>query len=253
MSGLFGNGGGTKTKNVTQSTVPTPYPAAKPGWDEYFKQIQGAFKSGALNLKPWEGQSVAPTSPETAQGWAAIAQRAQDGSPLLGQANQWVSSRLDPSFLTSQSPELQAIIDQSRQGVNAEFSRGGRTFSGAHAGGLAQSEGQLRYQDLLRKAGEAQSAAQFAPQLAQQDYFDAQQLLGVGEQRQAQMQDLINAEIERFNALQGQRPNELSLYADLLGGLGSGGSSTTSPVTTQKSNGLLTGLGTAATLASLFL
>lgn len=252
MGSLFG-GGGTKTKNVTQSTVPTPYPAAKPGWNEYFKQVQNAFKSGALNLRPWEGQSVAPTSPETAQGWQAIAQRATEGSPLTGQAQQWVSSRLDPSFLTSQSPELQAIIDASRQGVNAEFSRGGRTFSGAHAGGLAQSEGQLRYQDLLRKSGEAQAAAQFAPQLAQTDYFDANQLLGVGQQRQAQLQDLINAEIERFNALQGQRANELSLYGDLLGGLGSAGSSTTSPVQVQKSNPLLTGLGTAASFASLFL
>ncbi len=251
MGGIFGSNE-PKTKNVTSSTVPTPYPAAKPGWDEYFKQVQGAFKGGALNLSPYPGQTVAPVSGETAGGWNQIAQQAGQGSPLLPAANNWVQSRLDPSFLTSQSPELQAVIDQARQGVNAEFSRGGRTFSGAHAGGLSGSEGQLRYQDLLRKSGEAQAAAQFAPTLARERYFDANQLLGVGQQREAKMQDLINAEIERFNALQGGRANELSLYADLLGGLGSGGSSTTSPVQYQKNNGLLSGLGTAATLASLF-
>lgn len=251
MSGIFG-GGKTKTKNVTSSTTPQPYAAATPGWDQYFGGVKSAYDQGALNMQPYPGQTVAPTSGETTGAWNAVTQRAQEGSPLTGMSGDWVKSRLDPSFLTSQSPELQAIIDQARQGVNAQFSQAGRTFSGAHAGGLGASEGQLRYQDLLRKSGEAQAAAQFAPTLAQQDYFDANQLLGVGQQREAKMQDLINAEIERFNSLQGGRANELGLYADLLGGLGSGGSSTTSPIVTQKTNPWLTGLGTAATLGSLF-
>ena len=123
----------------------------------------------------------------------------------------------------------------------------GRTFSGAHAGGLASSEGQLRYQDLLRKAQEQQAAAQFAPTLAQQDYYDLAQLGQVGNQREAYMQDLINADINRYNLLQQAPINELSLYQQLIGG--NLGSTTTG--TQPKQATPSTGSQLLQTLASL--
>ncbi len=251
MSGIFG--GNEKTKNQTSTTTVNPYPAAKPGLDQFYGDLLKTYQQGGLYQSPYMGDTVAPVSPETAQAWQGTSDRATAGSDLNRASQSQIMARLDPNYLSTQSPELQAIIDQGRQGVNAEFARGGRTFSGAHAGGLAQSSGQLRFQDLLRKSGEQMSAIGMAPGAAREDYYDLQQLGGVGDQRQAQLQDLINAEINRFNALQGGKANELGMFSQLLQGGGPSGSSTTQPVTTNKQNSILGGLSGIAGIASLFL
>lgn len=250
MSGIFGGGDDNKKQTVTQ--VSSPYPAARPGMDLFFKSATDAFKNGQLRQTPFPGETVAPVSPETAQGWQAIAARAQAGSPLTTAAGDYVSRVLSPDYLTSDTPGLQALIDKGRQGVNAEFSRAGRTFSGAHAGALGNNEDTLRYQDLVRKAGEQAGAAQFAPTLANQDYFDANQLLGVGQQRQAQLQDLINAEINRYNALQGGRASELGTFASLLGGGGPGTTSTTQPLVNNQPSPFAQALGALASLGGAY-
>jgi hypothetical protein len=251
MSGLFGGGDDNKNQTVTQ--VNNPYPAAKPVMNKFYGDLLKTYNQGGLRQNPFPGQTVAPTSPETAQSWNMISDRANAGSPLLGMSEDWVKSRLDPNFLTSDSPGFQAVLDKSRNSTNAEFARAGRTFSGAHAGALGSGEGQLRYQDYQNKLGQSQAAAQFAPTLNREGYFDAQQLAGVGQQRQGALQDQINAEINRFNALQSGRANELGLLSSLIGGGGPGTSSTTSPVQSQSGNPWLQGLGTAASLASLFM
>lgn len=251
MGGIFG--GGDEPKQQTSTTTNNPYPAAKPGMDLFYKDLTNAYKGGALNLKPWMGDSVAPSSPETLAAWQGTADRAQAGSPLIDQSGAYLSRVLDPNYLFSDSPGLSSVLDAARNDVNAQFSMGGRTFSGAHAGSLGGKLGQIRYQDFARKAGEQQAAAGMAPGIARERYFDMQQLGQVGQQREAKLQDLINAEIERFNALQGGTANELGLFQRLLAGGGSGSTSTTQPRPTDNSNPVLQGIGTAAQIASLFL
>jgi hypothetical protein len=58
----------------------------------------------------------------------------------------------------------------------------------------------------------------FAPQFAMSDYQDAQMLGSVGKERQADLQNQINAEIDRYNATQQAPINELALYQNLIGG-----------------------------------
>src|SRR6202008_2034136 len=111
--GLFGGSDNNDKQTVTQ--VNNPYPAAKPGLDLFYKNLINTYKQGGLKQSPFPGQTVAPTSPETAQSWNMIAQRAQQGSPLNTAASSFIQQRLDPSSLTSDSPGLQSVIDQSRQ------------------------------------------------------------------------------------------------------------------------------------------
>jgi hypothetical protein len=112
---------------------------------------------------------------------------------------------------------------------------------------LNQSQGQLRYQDLLNKMQQQQAAAQFAPQLAQQDYYDLGMLGQVGSQREAAMQDNINADIDRYNQLQNAPINELALYQQLIGGNLGGTTKGTQPVNTgNQTAGLVGGLGQIA-------
>lgn len=241
----MGKDSGSKTQK-TQSTT-EPWGPQADRYKTALSDLDRLRASGALRINPYPGQTVADTAPETSQAWAGITQRATDGSPLNRMSGDYVSRVLDPNYLTSDSPGLQSVIDQARQGVNAQFSMGGRTFSGQHAGGLASSEGQLRYQDFARKAGEQQAAAQFAPQLAAQDYFDLSQLQGVGTERQGHMQDLINADINRFNTLQSAPSNELALYQQLIGGNLGGTTTGTQPVQTgNQTAGIVGGLGQVA-------
>jgi hypothetical protein len=242
----MGKDSGEKTQKSTTSTAPWGPQATR--YQTGLSDLDRLRSSGALRINPYPGQTIADRAPETEQAWAGIAQRAQAGSPLNAMSGDYVQRVLDPNYLTSDSPGLSSVIDSARQGVNAQFAMGGRTFSpGAHGNALASSEGQLRYQDLVRKAGEQQAAAQFAPQLAAQDYFDLAQLQGVGTERQGYMQDLINSDINRFNALQQAPINELALYNSLIGGNLGGTTTATQPV--QGGNtaaGVIGGLGQIA-------
>lgn len=236
---------GSDTVQTQSSSAPWGPQATR--YQTALKDLDKLYKAGGLRVNPYPGQTVAPTSPETQQAWAGTAQRAQAGSPLNQASSSYLLNVLNPNYLMSDSPGLQSVIDQSRQGVNAQFAMGGRTFSGAHAGGLGASEGALRYQDFARKAAEQMGAAQFAPQLAREDYYDLGQLGQVGSQREAAMQDQINADINRYNALQNAPINELALYQQLIGGNLGGQTSATQPVNNGNATaGIVGGLGQVA-------
>lgn len=246
---------GNDTQEVKNTTTPWGPQATR--YQTALADLDQLRNSGALRINPYPGQTVAPTAPETAGFWSGTAQRAQAGSPLNAAAGQYVQNVLNPGYLTSDSPGLSSVLDAAANDVNARFSMGGRTFSGAHAGALGSSQGQIRYQDFARKAAEQQAAAQFAPQLAREDYFDLGQLGQVGSQREAHMQDLINSDINRFNTLQQAPANELALYQQLIGGNLGGTTTGTQPKQPQGNPalGILGGLGqifTGLPLASWF-
>jgi hypothetical protein len=241
----MGKDSGNDTQQTTQTSQPWG-PQAK-RWQTALGDLDRLRSSGALRINPYPGQTVAPTSDETANAWTGIANRAQSGSPLNQMSGDYVRRTLDPNYLMSDSPGLQSVLDSSANDVNARFAMAGRTFSGNHANALNQSQGQLRYQDFARKAQEQQAAAQFAPQLAREDYFDLGQLQQVGGQREAAMQDQINADINRYNSLQNAPINELALYQQLIGGNLGGTTTATQPK--QQGNsalGVLGGLGQVA-------
>jgi hypothetical protein len=244
----MGKDSGNDTQQTQSSSAPWG-PQAK-RWQTSLNDLDKLRASGALRINPYPGQTVAPTSQETANAWTGIANRAQSGSPLNQMSGDYVRRTLDPGYLMSDSPGLSNVLDSAANDVNSRFAMAGRTFSGGHANALNQSQGQLRYQDFARKAQEQQAAAQFAPQLAREDYFDLNQLQQVGGQREAAGQDLINADINRFNALQNAPINELALYQKLIGGnLGANTTATQPNQNAWGANqtvGLIGGLGQAA-------
>jgi hypothetical protein len=242
----MGKDSGNDTQTTTQTSAPWG-PQAQRYTKNLFPRVDQLLNSGGLRINPYPGQTVAPTSDETANAWTGIANRAQSGSPLNQMSSDYVKRTLDPNYLMSDSPGLSSVLDSAANDVNARFAMAGRTFSGNHANALNQSQGQLRYQDFARKAQEQQAAAQFAPQLAREDYFDLGQLQQVGGQREAAMQDQINADINRYNSLQNAPINELALYQQLIGGNLGGTTTATQPK--QQGNqalGILGGLGQVA-------
>lgn len=94
----------------------------------------------------------------------------------------------------------------------------------------------------------------FAPSLAQQDYFDIGQLAGAGAERGAYDQQVLNADIERFNFGENQPLMKLQALNQLLqGGANFGTSTTTSsqPLYRNQAGGALGGALAGAQLGSL--
>lgn len=250
---LDNDSGGSKKQTVTNTSA--PYPGAQPMIDQSLKDAQSLYNSGGLYIKPWEGQMVAGPAPATQQGWQGITDRATQGSPLNQLSSQYVQSVLDPGFLQQTSPGLGRVMDNAANRANAQISLAGRTGSGSHSAAIAGALAPIEYQDYQNKMALQSQMAQFAPQLAQQDYFDSQQLLGVGQQQQAQLQDQINAEMERYYASQGAKANELGLYQNLISGNYGGTTQSTGPVqsTSSGANPWLTGAGLLAQFGGSYL
>ena len=225
---MSGGGGGSKNQTVTQSNA--PWAAQIPLWNTSYKRLNELYNSGALHLNPYPGETVAPISPETSQAWNMVANRAQAGSSLNDLSKGYVGDVLSGRYLGQDAPGFSSVLDRARNAVNATYSLGGRYGSGAHDSAVAQGLGSVLNDAYQAERGRMDAAAQFAPQLAQQDYFDAQQLAQVGGQRQAHLQDLINAEIQRYNALQQAPINELALYQNFIGGNVGSTQTTTQPV-----------------------
>ena len=238
----------------TSTQITSPYSGAKPMVDESLKAAQGLYQGGALYMQPYGGQMVANAAPATLQGWGDITNLATQGSPLNQMSSDYVQRILDPNFLNSQTPGLGGVLDQARNSANAQISLAGRTGSGSHEAAVAGALAPILYQDYGNKMALQSQMAQFAPQLAQQDYFDANQLLNVGQQQQGLLQDQIDAEMQKYYAQQGAKANELGLYQDLISGNYGGTTVMTQPKVKSGSNSnpWLTGLGAAASVASSF-
>jgi hypothetical protein len=238
---MSGGGGGSKTQTVTETN--TPWSEQIPLWKTSYERLNDLYKSGALRVNPYPGQTVAPTSPETGQAWNIVANRAQTGSPLNTLSKGYVSDILGGRYLGQDAPGFSSVLDRTRNAVNATYALGGRYGSGAHNSAVAQGVGGLLNDAYQAERSRMDAAAQLAPQLAQQDYFDAQQLAQVGQQRQAHLQDLINAEIQRYNAIQQAPINELALYQNFIGGNIGGTRATTTPMQSDDPNPWQIGAG----------
>lgn len=107
------------------------------------------------------------------------------GDPSLNAAQGYVTSTLDPSYLSGSNPYLENIINTTnanvRDQVGAAYgsrgSYGGTAWESALAKGLAGNEAGLRYGDYNNRMQAQQSAAGMAPQQAAAGYLGIQPTL----------------------------------------------------------------------------
>ena len=209
------SGGGKSTKQTVSNK---PWEEQIPLWENSYARLNKLYKSGALRLEPYPGSTVAAIQPQTKRAWNMIERRARAGSPLTRASKGYVNNVLSGKYLGQDAPGFSSVLDRTRNAVNATYALGGRYGSGAHDAAVAQGLGGVLNDAYQAERNRMDAAAQFAPQLAQQDYFDAQQLAQVGSERQAQLQDRLNDKIQRYNAIQQAPLNELALYQNFIGG-----------------------------------
>lgn len=258
----MGKSSGTqKTKTTTE-----PWSGVKPYLLSGYQDAQDLYNQGAPGYYP--GQATAPMSSYTKQALDGTAQRAAYGSDVVRSAQDQLTKTINGEYLNS-NPYLQGAIDTAVRpvteafassvmpGIDSNFSSAGRYGSGMQQGAyndantaMARQVGDIATNMAYQNYGdERQRQIQsmfFAPEMAKQDYNDLAMLGQAGQGYDQYNQNLINADIEKWNYLQNADWNFLNDYIGLLNGA-TGGSSTTKAPGSTGINPLTGALGGAAT------
>lgn len=238
-----------------QETVSEPWS----GVQRFLSQGYRAAESDVLN-RPQEffpGQTFVGYSPETEQALAAQTQRA-GANPLLGQAQDYTSGVIGGDYLNA-NPYLDQLSDSVLSSVMPQVSSqfggasgrfGSPAMAEALGRGVSRGMAPFLFQEYGAERGRQQQAAQMAPGLAREDYFDIGQLGQVGAARENLERQALQDEISRFNFGQQEPVQRLQNYMGILGGSAPliAGSGTTQASTQQAFNPLTFGLGAATTL-----
>lgn len=273
----MGGKGGGSTTTVQKAD---PWAGQQPYLQDIFQQAQQLYNNGQLSPDYYPGQTVAGQSDWSKEALQMQADRAQNGSPLITGASNAISNITSGqalenneglNVLNQMASEDNPYVDelysransQAQSSINGNFSAAGRYGSGAHAAASADAANNLAnemYSALWDKRADAAQAAgqlyntgigqqvvagQTGQQLANQAYTDAAALSEAGGIMDEYNQQLINADIDRYNYTQNQALQALQNYNNLI--QGSYGGTTTS--TGQQSSGSTLGnvLGGALT------
>lgn len=242
---------------VTQNS--TPWSGLQPYLTSLYAGAQNLAQTDPFMAYP--GQTVANLNPQEMQALGLTQQRALSGSPVTNSAQNANFDMTSGQFLSAGNPYFQNMVNQIAQQVNPQvasgFEAGGRLGSGAQANAfesaMTNEAGNLAYQNYNNALSQMGQATALAPSLANQDYTDLGQLMGVGSTLQNQQQNYINEDMNRY--LQNQQGPWQTLQSEggLLGGINVGGNtSTTQPYFTNPIAGALgTGLGLTSLASGL--
>lgn len=189
MSGGGGDSGGTQ---VTRSEPPK-YVAP------YAKELM--TRAGKLSNQPYKGYTgnrVAPLTSQHQQAIRGITKRATQGNRATNAAENMLTQVASGKFLSPETnPYLQSNVESAQRDVRTAlggqqrgaFGNTGMDYSLGKA--LGDATNQVYSQNYDQERQRQMQAAVLAPQYAQQDYQDYQNLLGAGDiSRQAQQENL---------------------------------------------------------------
>ncbi len=254
---------------LEQFLLPGSTVGTKPRMEDYV--IPGTEGSSALAPAYYQGQTIADQSAETLAAQDLTTQRALMGSPIMNQAKGYLSDVMGGSYLSPESNPylagyLNNALDPVQQRVNSQFAAGGRYGGGANQEVLAREMGKTATNAMMpvyeAERNRMQQGLLFAPQMANQDYFDINQLYNVGANKDARAQDFINEDINKYNYNSNLAGNALRNYIGLTGG-NFGSTQTASSPYFQNSGanalgmglgglGMLNGIGTLTGAGGLF-
>ena len=281
-------GGGGSTTTVQKSD---PWAGQQPYLQNTFQQAQQLYNAGGMAPNYYPGQTVAGQSDWTKQALQMQADRAQSGSPLITNASnamnnittgQALAGNQGLNTLNQLAQEDNPYVDELYNRANSQvqanldgnFNRAGRYGSGAHEAAAADAANNLAaqmYSSLWDKRADAASSAgqlyntgigqqvvagQTGQQLANQAYTDAEALSQAGGIMDEYNQQLINANIDRYNYDQQKALLALQNYNNLIQGSYGGTTTTTGQQSSSGSTlgnvagGALTGGGLAYMLGA---
>lgn len=238
MSGGGSNSGGTTT-TVQKSD---PWIGQQGVLTKGFQRASYLLDNGIE--KPYPGQTVAPLSGYSQQAVDLMAQRGLNGSPLQTAAQTEATKTLNGDYLGPDSNPWLAEIAKRNAGditsqVQSQFGAAGRSGSGINQQVLARSIGDANnqlygnaYNDERQRM---QQQVALAPQTVGIDYTDIGNVARAGSVLDTQNQNVINADMSKWNQKQMAPWDALQRYMTAIGGSYGGSSSGT--VTTPSTSG----------------
>ena len=229
----------------TQTTQVQPWAPARPYVEQGMAGAQTLLQQGGP--QQYGGQTVVPFSQPTQQALALQQQRALQGSPVTGSAQNLATSTLQGDFLNS-NPYLDATFqrgaNQIGNNLDSLFARSGRDLvaqAPARGEALASYATQLYGGNYANERQNQMNAMAQAPGLAQQDYIDTAQLRDVGStvENLAQQQALDNQ--RRFDFEQMRPELALDAFQRRIAGGASGYQQTSQPMYQNRGAGALGG------------
>jgi len=236
---IYGKGGGGGSSTTTQTIAPELKPLAT-------AYTNKAIDLGNQGFTPYNQQRFAgPTGAENA-GLDMITNRAQSGSPLINTGTNTLNNMLQPG---QSNPYLDQAVSRAQSSVVDQFNNMSKpqtesamVNSGSFGNsGLQQTlmnqqiaagkqlgdiASQMYGQDYENSQGRALQAAQLAPQYANAQYNDAQQLLNAGSYLRNFDQQGKDFQFQQFQDMQNLPYKQLGAMSGVFGS-NLGGTSTT--------------------------
>lgn len=238
-----GGGGGGSSSTTSQQLDPTVRPFVEYGLQEA-KQL---YQSDTPSYYPY--QTYVDPSSQTKQALQAAQSRALAGNPLVPAAQQQLKNTIQGNYLSANNPYLSKALQgaagvattqfqDALKNIASQASTAGRYGSGAMADlqsrastnlakELTSRAGELAYQNYAAERAAQERAIQNAPQLAQADYADIQQLLNVGQTAEDYQQKALESDIARFEFGENLPYTKLQSYLSAAYGAPMGQVSTT--------------------------
>lgn len=235
MSG--GGGGGQNT--VTRTELD---PAIRPYVEYGLTEAKKLYETSGPSYYP--GQTYVSPSQTTQMGLQAAQNRAMMGSPLVPAAQAQTLANIqgeylggNPFFQGAFAPAAQAAQQSfydAMSNIGSNASRAGRYGSpamqnlenralGQFSQALTNTAGQLAYQNYDAERARQMAAVGAAPQMAQADYQDIQQLLNIGQAQEGYQEMAMQDAINRFNYQQNLPAAKLQQYLSAAYGSPQGG------------------------------
>lgn len=259
-----GGGGGGSTTTVQKAD---PWIGLQQPLNKLYNAASANFDRGGPQYYPL--QTFANSNPQIEGALNMGQSRAQYGSANNHAAQAQNLSTINGDYLNS-NPYLdrayerstRPMIDQFKNAtmpsIGSQFSMAGRMGSNSHfqaatgaqdalVRGLADTATGIYGGNYDAERNRQQQAVGMAPQLAATDYTDLDKLMGVGQYRQGQEQQGIDANRERYDYYQNLPMQNLQSFNSILnGGMALNGSSTSSKQGAAQRNPFASALGGAA-------
>jgi hypothetical protein len=240
---LFKGGGGGGSTQTTQNQLD---PTVRPYVDYGLSEAKALYQTDTPSYYPY--QTYVDPSAQTQQALQSAQNRAIAGSPLVPAAQQQQLSTiqgqnlgLNPFFsnaLQGAAGVATTQFQDALKDIASQSSQAGRYGSGAMADlqsrasknladTLTNKAGELAYQNYAAERGAQERAIASAPQMAQADYQDIQQLLNVGQTAEDYQRQALESDISRFEFEQNLPYTKLQSYLSAAYGAPMGQVSTT--------------------------
>ena len=227
-----GGGGGSSTTKQELDPVVKPY-------------VSDALEKAKLMQEGnvpeyYKGQTWVDPSSYTNQAMDMAYNRAIGGSTLTDAAKTQMQNTISGDYLSAGNPYLaQATkagadvatdqFNKAIQGATSSASAMGRYGSDAHqrlmsdastnlANSLTNQAGTMAYNNYNAERQNQLNAMYGAPQMAQSDYYDAQQLQNLGQIKEGYEQQALQGDINRWDYGQNAERNALNQYVSQVWG-----------------------------------